>query len=78
MSSFISFAPSIIGGLSSLYDFTDGMTGTCIDDGGNDMYDCGNSIYIKRPGVNTYALKLIYLLRADKVDRRAGSRRDRF
>ena len=26
----------------NLYFFTDGETGSCIGDGGNDMYDCGN------------------------------------
>ncbi len=26
------------------YNMTDGITGTCVSDGGNDMYDCGNQL----------------------------------
>mmetsp|Transcript_29958 Transcript_29958/g.56517 ORF Transcript_29958/g.56517 Transcript_29958/m.56517 type:complete len:476 (+) Transcript_29958:2-1429(+) len=33
-----------------LYNFLEGTTGTCIVDGGDDMYDCGNQISVKATG----------------------------
>jgi hypothetical protein len=30
--------------IPSRFDFSDGNTGTCISDGGSDMYDCGNQL----------------------------------
>jgi len=30
-----------------LYNFSEGTTGTCIVDGGDDMYDCGNQISVQ-------------------------------
>ncbi len=35
---------SIAGNISNPYSMTDGLTGTCVSDGGNDMYDCGNQL----------------------------------
>eukprot|EP00241_Pyramimonas_parkeae_P014905 CAMPEP_0114319486 /NCGR_PEP_ID=MMETSP0059-20121206/25269_1 /TAXON_ID=36894 /ORGANISM="Pyramimonas parkeae, Strain CCMP726" /LENGTH=1029 /DNA_ID=CAMNT_0001446501 /DNA_START=179 /DNA_END=3265 /DNA_ORIENTATION=+ len=57
---FDSSAPSILNGLSSLYDFSDGTRGTCISDGGYDMYDCGNQIYVKATGTSSYTGPLAY------------------
>ena len=30
--------------IPNAYSFSDGVTGTCINDGGGDMYDCGNQL----------------------------------
>ena len=35
---------SIAGNIPNGYNMTDGITGTCVSDGGNDMYDCGNQL----------------------------------
>lgn len=35
---------TIAGNISNPYAMLDGITGTCISDGGNDMYDCGNQL----------------------------------
>jgi hypothetical protein len=35
---------TIAAGVPSPYAMLDGLTGTCISDGGNDMYDCGNQL----------------------------------
>jgi len=58
--SFTSYASIILGHLPSVYDFFGGINGTCIDDGGNDMYDCGNMIHVKAAGNNTYSTPLAF------------------
>eukprot|EP00241_Pyramimonas_parkeae_P014877 CAMPEP_0114293936 /NCGR_PEP_ID=MMETSP0059-20121206/9855_1 /TAXON_ID=36894 /ORGANISM="Pyramimonas parkeae, Strain CCMP726" /LENGTH=2130 /DNA_ID=CAMNT_0001415673 /DNA_START=164 /DNA_END=6556 /DNA_ORIENTATION=- len=60
LSSFSSLAPSIMSGLSNLYDFEEGLSGTFIGNGGNDMYDGGNAIFVKATGMTTYAGPLFY------------------
>ncbi|MFK7798238.1 MAG: T9SS type A sorting domain-containing protein [Aureispira sp.] len=35
---------SIAGNIPNGYNMSDGITGTCVNDGGNDMYDCGNQL----------------------------------
>ena len=35
---------TIAGNIPNGYNMRDGITGTCVSDGGNDMYDCGNQL----------------------------------
>ncbi|KAK3276025.1 hypothetical protein CYMTET_15878 [Cymbomonas tetramitiformis] len=52
-------AASIAASITSLYPFSDGTSGTCISDGGYDMYDCGNKINIKST-TSTWSNDLAY------------------
>eukprot|EP00241_Pyramimonas_parkeae_P000075 CAMPEP_0114250174 /NCGR_PEP_ID=MMETSP0058-20121206/14555_1 /TAXON_ID=36894 /ORGANISM="Pyramimonas parkeae, CCMP726" /LENGTH=1253 /DNA_ID=CAMNT_0001363809 /DNA_START=190 /DNA_END=3948 /DNA_ORIENTATION=- len=60
VSSFVGFAPSITNGLYSMYSFSDGLSGSCIQNGGNNMYNCGNEIYVKAVGSSGYVGPLPY------------------
>ncbi|KAK3277796.1 hypothetical protein CYMTET_14218 [Cymbomonas tetramitiformis] len=58
--SFVSSAASAIAGqLPNMYAFLDGTSGTCISDGGGDMYDCGNQINVMTAS-GTYYTTLAY------------------
>ncbi|KAK3278874.1 hypothetical protein CYMTET_13216, partial [Cymbomonas tetramitiformis] len=54
-----SAASGIAGQLPSMYAFSDGTAGTCISDGGGDMYDCGNQINVMTAS-GTYYNQLAY------------------
>ncbi len=47
-------APSMSAQLPDRFDFSDGETGTCISDGGGDMYDCGNILNTNRQNAIPY------------------------
>ncbi|KAK3257057.1 hypothetical protein CYMTET_33841, partial [Cymbomonas tetramitiformis] len=54
-SAFASYAASAIADqIPSKYAFTDGTAGTCINDGGGDMYDCGNQINVMTASGTNY------------------------
>ncbi|BDS12824.1 T9SS type A sorting domain-containing protein [Aureispira anguillae] len=44
LSAFNTNGVTIAGNIPNGFNMTDGITGTCVSDGGSDMYDCGNQL----------------------------------